>query len=79
MKLESLVSSQGTLAPHLRLRDVGSDLVALAKTAQLVGHGRPNTSLGGGIGGSTHPTPVNTSRKVEGTNFIHFQMEDYIS
>jgi len=42
VKLESLVSSQGTLAPHLRLRDVGSrDLVALAKTAQLVGHSRP--------------------------------------
>ncbi|CAL1145402.1 unnamed protein product [Cladocopium goreaui] len=41
VKLESLVSSQGTLAPHLRLRDVGSrDLVALAKTAQLVGHSR---------------------------------------
>ena len=48
VKLEALVSSQGTsLAPHLCLRDVASrDLVAVAKTAQLVGHSRSRNGFG---------------------------------
>ena len=66
VKLESLVSSQGSLAPlapHLRLREVGSrDLLALAKTAQLVGHSRP----------VSHRNGWDVAGPVGGSNFIHF-------